>query len=249
MLKIRTEQVNEFERADAPYFETRLIAHLKEAFPKHCGFLGEAGVAETARYGIAKAAEYGFTRQAGAKLYADLLLLVGRGFDTDLQLPWAAEVLNEKTDEAAKAQRLHAQATTYLNRVSGPDNEFIDKAQSRIAKEKIDVPSQPGQFGYDTLERLKEIWPEKYEYLGEDRTKDLVRHCVSAAKTYGMGTERGLLVYTGLAYMMGAGFDRDPLVKWAGEILNDKQTDGAERAEKLYAEALNYLKQWCAECP
>lgn len=249
MLKIRKDQVSEFERADAPYFESRLIAHLKEAFPKHCGILGDKGVAETARYGIGKAGEYGFTKQAGVQLFTDMLLLIGRGFDSDMQLPWVGEILAGKIDEDTKAQRLHAHLITFLNRVSGPDNEFIDKAQSRIAKERIDVPSQPGQFGYDTLERLKGIWPEKYEYLGEDRAKDLVRHCVTSAKTYGIGSERGYLVYAGLAYMMGTGFDRDPMVKWAGEILNDKQTDGAERVEKLYGEAQKYLKQWCAECP
>ena len=99
MLKIRKDQVSEFERADAPYFESRLIAHLKEAFPKHCGILGDKGVAETARYGIGKAGEYGFTKQAGVQLFTDMLLLIGRGFDSDMQLPWVGEILTEKIDE------------------------------------------------------------------------------------------------------------------------------------------------------
>jgi hypothetical protein len=43
MLIIRKEQMEAFERADAPHFEATAIQHLKEAFPKHCAQLGEPG--------------------------------------------------------------------------------------------------------------------------------------------------------------------------------------------------------------
>jgi hypothetical protein len=45
-------------------------------------------------------------------------------------------------------------------------------------------------------------------------------------------------------FMLGSGFDRDPLHPWATEVLNDTSiSDENERATRLYGEALNHLEQ------
>lgn len=248
MLKIRNEQMETFERADAPHFEPRTIRHLKEAFPKHCEFLGEDGIHTIVRYGVKQASAYGLTNQSGVGLFIDLVLLLGRGFDTDPQLSWAAEILNDKsrTDQNERADNLFEKATEYLDRVSGPNNEFIDEAQRRILDTSIEMPFRDARFEDETLGRLRNIWPQKYAYLGEAGARRLIQQGIEAAKRYGITDESGCLVYIGLMYMLGSSFDTDPLFAWAGVILNDKAEDQTGKIGRLYFEAINYLKQWCA---
>jgi len=124
MLSIRAQQIDAFDSVDAPDFPPRMIRRLQDAFPKHCRCLGEDGILEVVDYGIRKGRDYGFTRQSSASLFSDLTLLLGRSFHADPQLPWASVILRDIafTNELAKAQRLHAAASEYLNSVSGPAN-------------------------------------------------------------------------------------------------------------------------------
>jgi hypothetical protein len=56
-----------------------------------------------------------------------------------------------------------------------------------------------------------------------------------------------MLMYVGMMYMLGSGFDRDPLFSWAHQVLNNgEEQDEAAGVERLHSEAINYLKQWCA---
>lgn len=247
MLKIRNKQMEAFERADAPHFEPRTIRHLKEAFPKHCEFLGEDGIRTVVRYGVQQASAYGLTNQSGVGLFIDLMLLLGRGFDTDSQLPWATEILNDESraDQNERADNLFEKATEYLDRVSGPSNEFIDEAQRRILYASIEPPSHNARFEDEVSSRLQNIWPQKHAYLGEAGARRLIRQGIEAAKGYGITDESGFLVYIGLMYMLGSSFDTDPLFAWASAILNDEE-DQAGKVGRLYFEAINYLKQWCA---
>ncbi len=248
MLKIRNAQIAAFERADAPHFEPRTIQHLKEAFPKHCGFLGEDGLRTVIRYGIKQASAYGLTNQSGVGLFIDLMLLLGRGFDTDPQLRWAAEVLNDETraDQKEKAEHLFEKATAYLDQVSGPNNEFIDEAQRGILHASIEPPSHDARFEDEVADRLRHIWPQKYAYLGEAEARRFIEQGIGAAKRHGITDQSGFLVYIGLMYMLGSSFDTDPLFAWASEILNDDEEEQTEKIGRLYFEAINYLQQWCA---
>lgn len=250
MLQIRTEQIEAFESAEAAYFAPRMVRHLKEAFPKHCSFLGEDGVHQVVRYGIEQGRAYGFTRQSAVNLFIDLTLLLGRFFDADVQVPWALEILLDKSfgDELTKAQRLHAAAIEYLNTVSGPDNEYIDAAQRRLLHEPIYIRTgSVGGFTDEALIRLERIWPEKYGQVGEKNLRFLIQKGIPIARTYNIKSEPGVLMYVGMMYMLGSGFDRDPLFSWAHRALNDgEEEDQAARVERLHLEAINYLKQWCA---
>lgn len=248
MLKIRNAQIAAFERADAPHFEPRIIQHLKEAFPKHCGFLGEDGIRSVVRYGVTQAGAYGLTKQSAVGLFIDLMLLLGRGFDTDPQLPWAAEILNDETraDQGERADRLFERATAYLDQVSGPRNEFIDEAQRRILHASIEPPAHDARFEDEVSDRLRKIWPQKHTYLGEAGVRRFIQQGIEAAKRYGITEQSGFLVYLGLMYMLGGSFDTDPLFAWASVILNDEEEDQTEKIGRLYFEAINYLHQWCA---
>lgn len=250
MLQIRAKQIEVFESTGAAHFALRMVRHLKEAFPKHCGFLNEDAIHEVVRYGIEQGRLYGFTRQSPVNLFIDLTLLLGRFFHTDIQMPWASAILTDESfkDELTKAQRLHAAAIEYLNTVSGRDNEYIDAAQRRLLYEPIDIKTGSVEyFTNDALVRLKRIWPEKYDWVGEKKLRSLIQQGISAARAYNIKSETGVLVYIGVMYMLGSGFDRDPLFSWAHRVLDDREErDQAARAKRLHSEAINYLKQWRA---
>ncbi len=248
MLVIRRDQMQEFERADAPYFEERTVKRLKSAFPKHAAILGDEGLHAVVKSAIGQAAQYGMRQQGGAGLLADLQLLLGCGFDQDLQLPWASRVLNDSeiASENLRAQRLHAAAVTYLDRVCGPDGGFITAAIQRLREEPLQVPALLTDYETYARARLQAVWPQKFEYLAEAGTQQLIAHAGGVAQGYGINNPSGRLLILGLVYILGSGFDQDPMVPWAGNILRGAgQFDStAARLSALYRQALEYSKLW-----
>ena len=94
---------------------------------------------------------------------------------------------------------------------------------------------------------LSNLFPEKYEYIGEDCVNGLIQLGVESAKRYEITGERGLAVYIGLMFILGSGFDNDPQFPWAAEILNDETiTDQIERVNGLRSAAMLALEQWPA---
>ena len=249
MLTIRAEQLAVFEKSSSPEFALRMEEHVREAFPKHSGFLGDAGVREIVRYGVEQGRASGFSTQSPVQLFIDLTLLLGREFHSDPQLPWAREVIEDHAlfpDELSRAERLHAAALEYLDSVSGPDNEFIDDAQKRILAESLTIlTGSTDAFIGGVSVRLERIWPQKFKSLDRAVRVEFIRLGVRKALTYGIGSESGALLCIGMMFMLGSGFDRDPMFGWSHEILASAGP-AAEKIANLHSAAIAYLKQWCA---
>ena len=245
---VRPEQMEKFASADSPQFEANAVLHVQENFPKHAGFLGENGVKDLVQYGRKQAAGYGFLSSAHVTLYIDLMLLLGRGFDSDPQLPWAASALTgKKSKPDEKAEVLHQRAMDYLDLVSGPANEFIDAAQSRLLQEPLEIPSAPAAFMKELTSRLKKVFPEKALYLGDDGLGELIRAAAAASGKYELSKPQGVMLFAGMMFLLGSSFDSDPLFGWATTILKDKRNASSdERIQHLHAAGISYLKQWCA---
>jgi hypothetical protein len=250
MLTIRREQLEMFEKADSPEFERQMIRHVQEAFPKHCRFLDEQAIREVVRYGVGHASAQGFIKRGPVALCIDLSLLLGRDFDSDPQLPWAREIILDSVydDELQRAQRLHAVAMDYLEAVSGPDNEFIDAAQRRVLHEQVQVEIEsPAELVTEICTRLQRLWPEKYRQLREDAGRSLIQLGVEKASSYGMKSDAGTLLMVGMMYLLGSGFDHDPMFAWLGPDLLDSGLHPPEvKIARVHTAALGYLRQWCA---
>ena len=248
-MKIRRVQIEEFERADTPHAPGRLARHARQAFPKHCRYLGDEGIVEAVQYALATCRSYGLVRLASVQLYLDLMFLLGRGFDKDQQLPWAAEILQDPLlkDEAQRASRLHARAEEYLNRVSGPANEFIDAAQGRIGNELVTAGiSTLDEFERQMLERLLRVFPEKCESIGDEAVRTVVRNAVVMARKYRVENQQGAMLLAGLAFMLGSHFDTDPQFRSINRVLTDNEGSAFDRSGRLQEAAMKYLSEWCA---
>jgi len=254
MLKIRSGQMEAFERAAVKQFEDRTIEHLRKYFPKHCEIYGEANLRQIIQLALERAKSFGVISERGVRMYIDLMFLLGGGFDQDPQLPWAAEILKDESiaDESARIDRLYEKAMSYLDRVSGVNNEHIDEAQRRLSQESLDYfPQSPVSAASDLGDRLRarldEIFPEKSKYIGETGVSSLIDLAEHSAKRYGITSERGVVIFTGLMFMLGSGVDADPQFPWVAAILNDESiADETTRVERLYKEAMTYLARWCS---
>jgi hypothetical protein len=259
---IRPAQIEAFASPYTQDFEPGAMAHIQVAFPKHYGFLQDDGARAVIAHGRDRAREYGLGDRRSTLLYIDFTLLLGRSFDEDPQLPWAAAILNDPslgrqkpldvihTEPPVRAVRLHEYATAYLDLVSGLDNEFIDEAQRRLLHESpaVRAPHTDEVFEKEVLERLRILWPEKYEYIGEAAAVALTRSGVHKMRGYGFSAPAGAFFGVVAMYMLGSGFDEDPLFSWATAAIRDGDGTEKERAERFYEKGMQYLKSWCALC-
>ena len=113
---IRKEQEIALENAATREFEEKMRIHLQKFFPDHCKALGEEGVLDAIRHGMRRAASYGVEIERDVCLYIDQMFAFGRDFDTDPDLPWAAEILTdeEMPDPTERINLLHNTSLRYV---------------------------------------------------------------------------------------------------------------------------------------
>ncbi|MBN1843959.1 MAG: hypothetical protein JW883_16990 [Deltaproteobacteria bacterium] len=58
--------------------------------------------------------------------------------------------------------------------------------------------------------------------LEEVNIRSAIRYGLKRAKGYGLTTERSVRLYIEMMFLLGSGFDADPQLPWAAEILNDE---------------------------
>lgn len=109
MLTIRWEQMAAFRASAIKHFEDRVVVHLYKCFPNQCRSFGEKDLREIIQHGIGRAAKYGIIAERDVCKYIDFMVVFGRDFDRDANLPWASSVLNDPAlnDPTSKIKRLY----------------------------------------------------------------------------------------------------------------------------------------------
>jgi Domain of unknown function (DUF4123) len=118
MLVIRREQLALFSAAEVRKFEDWMVVHLNKFFRRECSQMGEAELRETIQYGIRRAASYGLKAKRDVCKYIDVMMALGRDFDTDERLTRVTRVLTQRTSPNARAQNLLQAAVTHLRQGS-----------------------------------------------------------------------------------------------------------------------------------
>jgi hypothetical protein len=108
MLTIRKEQLAVFGPLGKKAFEDRVFSHLKKVFPEQSESLGEPQLRETIQYGAQRAAAYRIISERDVCKYIDLMIVYGRDFDKDPNLPWAQSILQNQAlrNPSSKMERL-----------------------------------------------------------------------------------------------------------------------------------------------
>jgi len=116
MLTIRPAQIKVFSQTEVAKFEEWMIVHLKKYFPVQCRAAGEQQLRTIIRTGIDRATVYEISSQRDVCKYIDLMVVLGRDFDTDRRFPWAAEILAKRCDSTSKMSALFELAPKVFRR-------------------------------------------------------------------------------------------------------------------------------------
>jgi hypothetical protein len=256
MLKIRRKQMAVFEAAALKSFEDRMVAHLVNFSPKHAQVLDEEQLRTVVRYGIERAESYGLTSERSIRIYTDMMLMLGGNFAVDPQYPWAAEILSRtEEDQTTRIDGLFEKAWDYADHIRAdfqrleqePHKTRLMDELGNLRKGTTEPLAASGmsRFYEAVIARLNELFPEKCKYLGELSLRRLINRGIELANSYGLSSQRDLSIFVVLMFVLGTGFDRDPLTPWASGILRDDKSIKAEqKADRLYTEALSVLKRW-----
>jgi hypothetical protein len=248
MLRIRNAQMQTFQQAAMAAFETRMVDHLRTYFPWHYRMWGPDTTRNVVRYGMQKAQGYGFTTERNICLYLTLMATLGGNFDTDPQLPWASARLADTTasEPTLRIDRLTDQAMEFLDQTVGKNDHYLHRALLRVRNELSELIADPSSPDLPTqaLAMLVRIFPQKYHAVGEGRLRELVTDGIRRATETGVTTRTGRLIFIGLMFMFGSGFDSDPQLPDYARILKSPNFNAQEKADKLQQLALDYVEKW-----
>ena len=244
MLTIRDAQIELLGREPRARFEADLARHLRRYFPHEC----ERGdVAGFVRIGIERAAAHGFNTRYETALYLNLMAMLGVEFDEDPQMPWAARGLDDLSipSPCARLTRFYDCAVAYLESTCGQKNLYLVRAKLRIRRQRFDSLNR---FRWNALPAvltglLEEIYPQKAAYAGESAMKDLALYAVSTALKRGVSTGRAAGIHALHLFMLGSGYERDPLYPWAAGILDAGGAGPVDtRFDRVLEASLTYME-------
>jgi len=251
MLTIRKEQMQVFRQAALRHFENDMTVHLQQFAPKYCEAMGEIELRSLINSGIARASEYGLTGRGPVRFFIEQMFLLGIDFDTDPQLPWAFEILKDSNiqDQMVRSNFLYDRTMDYIDAVGGKDYEYIKEALRKLVFLRFeDLPNAQDDFGYAVLRRLRTIYPQKCDHVGEDALRSLVILGFEQSKKNGLTTYPGISLYIALMFAFGHRFDHDPRIPWAVNLLNNEHLQNpTDRARSLYRGAMEYFREMLAD--
>lgn len=247
MLIIRKEQMEVFRANMRKSFENEALDYARENFPGDCDVLGEAQTRIVIDLGIDRAAEHGFDTKGDVCDYIMLMFALGSYFDEDPQLPWTAEILEDSSllSPSDMMEKLYAEASDYLKKVSGDNGVYYKKALLRARKMSYASleKSISGNLTQDIDTILISLYPQQYHILTESSRNSLTDLGRSSAESYGLKTREGILIYIMLMFMLGSSFDRDPLHPWAEDVLQGDSLYPVVKARRLYEAIIVRLDQ------
>ncbi|MBM4042701.1 MAG: hypothetical protein FJ290_29795 [Planctomycetes bacterium] len=248
MLRIRGEQMAAFEEAMRRRFEERLVARVRKNFPRFAEIVGDRAIRAAVHEGCSKAEKHELRSEREMCLFVDVALMLGSGFATDPQLPWAAAALADEklASPLARVEALHERTMGYLDEVVGEGQVF--PLGAFLGARKLSLEELERRFGRglerEALALFGEVWPAKSSYVGESALLALVKQARASAARYGITTSPGAGIYASFAFILGHVFDSDPLYPWVAETLKSPEITGeAARVRRLHSTAQAYINQ------
>ncbi len=245
MLTIRDQQMTALGEGAQAEFERQLVGIFMHAYPRECRQAGgEPAIVQWVGSGVRTAASGGYSSRFEVSRWLSLMLILGSDFANDPQLPWVSECLDPDlpADTTDRITILYERTLDYLGDTAGENAERVVRAMLRMRK--IDFAAIPAvedvAWPAECCSMLSSLYPEKFNFQGADLTQRSVRQFVSRARELGLSGPAGEFLYVLLAFMLGSGFDQDPLHPWAAAVLH--QDAGGDRSAELEAAAREHLE-------
>ncbi len=91
------------------------------------------------------------------------------------------------------------------------------------------------------VQHVHEFTPRHCEVMDDTAIREVIESSIRAARNYGFTNRGPVRLYIDLTFMFGSGFDTDPLLKWAAQILTSGGAhDQMDRGERLHAKTLEF---------
>jgi hypothetical protein len=248
---IRPEQMKALEQGSLRAFEDRTFEHVSRLFPQFIKLCGESCVRDAIQHGWRRARTFGVTSERGVWEFIDVSLMLGAGFDDDPRFPWAPIILHDAdTGERERMERLLAEAMAYVEATRtdfpawGGDARRLSNGIRKLRAESSEhlVTSTTPGFKARLRAFYAELLPARYKHAGDDVLEEVLETGIHHARRYGLSTERGTATYTTLAFLLGAGFTKDPVHPWATAAVA-AQVDANEKADLLFDSAWAELRK------
>jgi hypothetical protein len=245
-LVMRKQQMSELGAAVQSRLDAQLADVFMRNYPRECRQAGgEAAILGWVRSGLLRAAAAGCRSQFECGRWLSLMFILGHDFSRDIQLPWVRALLDDTTitDSTDRIALLYEQTIDYLGETAGEDAELVVRALLRMRE--IDFQALPQldseAWVADCCDRLHDLYPQKFDFQGAELTASAVRLHLARARSLGLSGAAGEFLFVLLAFMLGSGFDTDPLHGWASQILHGGGAPTADRAARLQAAAREHL--------
>lgn len=249
MILIRQSQMQVFEAESKSRFEQDLVWHFLNTYPRECRQAGgPEAVGNLVSDALERASVYGFKSRAQVSLFVALRFILGRDFDKDPQIPWAGQLLSSRSipNPSLRINAVYDQMLEYLQATAGQKCGLVVRAMIRLRDWDLSTaPAVDAHWDANMLQLLQGIYPEKFEYQGEQANRFLLDDAIAKCDFfYSLYSPQGRGLVTILMFMLGSGFDRDQLHPWAARILMDsKISKEADRVAALYAAARAHLQE------
>jgi hypothetical protein len=110
MFAIRKEQMAVLNKVEARTVGDRRVEHIRKTYPKEFAALGEDKIREVIQFAAQRVTKYGFKGDPDVLKLTEVMVLFGRDFDANPQLPWVAQILRKRKKPSVKIVALHAEA-------------------------------------------------------------------------------------------------------------------------------------------
>jgi hypothetical protein len=249
VLVIRQAQMHALGSDVQGRFEAELCDVFVRAYPRECRQAGgPAAMLRWVATGTRNSLANGYTSRHEVAVWLSLMLILGVDFADDPQLPWVRELLDPavEPDPAQRLDLLFEHTLDYLGRTAGENAELMVRALLRMrAIEFASLPALEDEAAVDDwCQRLRALYPQKFAFQGYALTAVNVACQRLRARELGLRGPGGEFLFVLLSFMLGSGFDHDPLHGWAGAILHPAPAhdEDGDRAARLEAAARGHLE-------
>jgi len=113
-----------------------------------------------------------------------------------------------------------------------------------IRSEQMQALEAPAIRAFEerTYTHLQRYFPHHCLLLGQEQMHRVIHTGWQKSKSYGLTAECCVRTYIELMCLLGGGFDRDPLLPWAAQVLNhEREPNQVKRGDRLYDVAWKYI--------
>jgi hypothetical protein len=132
----------------------------------------------------------------------------------------------------------------YMNMVCGPKNEYAVRALQNLSNrcqehfEQLPILDRNSALGW-----MREIYPEKFSYVGSSSLSRLFDGAMQLSSTLAPGVGQAPTLTGVLIVAIGAGAFDDPLYPWISGVFRDPHLPNAQaRFGRLYSRARTWLQ-------